>query len=311
MTEKEDHLKSRYNDCVNCLLEISKEIKEKLDELDDKQKKWTGLEKIMTENAEKAKNKIKLDVGGKSFATVKDTLLKYENTYFHTMLSSGKWQPDDDGCYFIDRNPQYFDVILDYMRTGEISLEHWNAKDLAALQKELDYYQIPIPKETFSKPLIWWQESCGNNVAISQNGKVATKIAGGDGWNGMVLGTVANRSFRAKILRGNGNVMLGMAPKTARPNTQNPGAMGWFIYVYNGSLYSPIDTNRAYTAPVRSGSVIDLLYNPKTRQISFSIDGVSKGVAFTIPTITTGDVDLYPCVEFADVSSPVELVQSL
>lgn len=31
---------------------------------------------------------------------------------------SGTWQPGEDGMYFIDRNPQYFQLILDYLRTG-------------------------------------------------------------------------------------------------------------------------------------------------------------------------------------------------
>ena len=45
----------------------------------------------------KANEKIKLDVGGKIFATSKETLLRWPNTYFHGLLVSGNWKPDGDG----------------------------------------------------------------------------------------------------------------------------------------------------------------------------------------------------------------------
>jgi len=60
-----------------------------------------------------------LDVGGRIFSTSKTSLLSLKGTYFESLLSSGKWEPDEDGCYFIDRNPKHFDIILDYLSNGE------------------------------------------------------------------------------------------------------------------------------------------------------------------------------------------------
>lgn len=58
-----------------------------------------GLQKKLT-------LKIKLNVGGKIFTTSKTTLLSVPGSYFHALLSSGKWLPDEDNEYFIDRSPK-------------------------------------------------------------------------------------------------------------------------------------------------------------------------------------------------------------
>ncbi len=49
------------------------------------------------------------------------------------------------GEYFIDRDPKYFDRILEYLRSGKFS---WGGLDSTAKQKllkDLDYYQISLP----------------------------------------------------------------------------------------------------------------------------------------------------------------------
>ena len=48
------------------------------------------------------------------------------------------------GVYFIDRNPKYFDRILDYLRTGEFVWKGLDELGREKLEKDLDYYQIPI-----------------------------------------------------------------------------------------------------------------------------------------------------------------------
>ena len=53
-------------------------------------------------------------------------------------------QPEEDGAYFIDRSHKYFEVILEYLRTGKLSISHLNREQKDNLQHELDYYQIII-----------------------------------------------------------------------------------------------------------------------------------------------------------------------
>jgi ABC-type Fe3+-citrate transport system substrate-binding protein len=94
-------LRSKFQKALEEFLETSDSIEKRLTMLEEKEKKWKELEKMMEENAAKAKQKIKLDIGGKIFTTSKSTLMRYENTYFYAMLASGKWQPDEDGTLFI------------------------------------------------------------------------------------------------------------------------------------------------------------------------------------------------------------------
>jgi len=59
------------------------------------------------------------------------------------MLSGGHWQPDEDGSYFIDRNPKNFGIILEYLRTGQVPvITGWSPTDIMNFQKDLDYFQI-------------------------------------------------------------------------------------------------------------------------------------------------------------------------
>lgn len=49
--------------------------------------------------------------------------------------------PDDDGCYFIDRDGTYFHYIIYYLRSGEIHLPDDDGT-LSLLLKEVDFYQL-------------------------------------------------------------------------------------------------------------------------------------------------------------------------
>ena len=62
-------------------------------------------------------NRVKIDVGGKLFEVSKKTLMSIPNTYFYQLIAnSDKFKPNDDGTYFIERNPLVFDRILDYLQ---------------------------------------------------------------------------------------------------------------------------------------------------------------------------------------------------
>lgn len=80
---------------------------------------------------------IKLNVGGKHFVTSRSTLLAKEplsmlarmfadDNDMYLMNPSAK---DETGAYLIDRSPEYFEPILNYLRHGEVILDkHINPK---------------------------------------------------------------------------------------------------------------------------------------------------------------------------------------
>jgi hypothetical protein len=65
--------------------------------------RWRELQKELEDNSSNAKQRITLNVGGKVFQTAKANLLRFENTYFHAMLGSGQWKPEEDGISSPDK----------------------------------------------------------------------------------------------------------------------------------------------------------------------------------------------------------------
>ena len=112
---------------------------------------------------------VHLNVGGTRFSTSRQTLLlmqssssssslgqsssaggmsaaHQENTFFTALLSGRiSSHKDESGAYFIDRDPDLFRMILNYLRTRAISLEN---VDLKALLHEAEFYGIaPLVKQ--------------------------------------------------------------------------------------------------------------------------------------------------------------------
>ncbi|XP_041969332.1 BTB/POZ domain-containing protein KCTD3 [Aricia agestis] len=83
---------------------------------------------------------VNLNVGGTKFATSWHTLTWVPDTFF-TALLSGRIPTvrDETGAIFIDRDPNLFSLILNYLRTRDIDL---NDVNLRALRHECDYFGI-------------------------------------------------------------------------------------------------------------------------------------------------------------------------
>jgi len=87
---------------------------------------------------------IKLNIGGHYYQTTRDTLLKGQRNFF-TALLSGQMRAiqDDVGAYFIDRDGEYFQPILGFMRTGELYIPPHLVPEKVYL--EAQYFNIKLP----------------------------------------------------------------------------------------------------------------------------------------------------------------------
>ena len=85
---------------------------------------------------------VKLNVGGHYFTTSLQTLTKDPNSMLAAMFS-GKFEmePREDGAFFIDRDGTHFRFILNYLRTGKLTLPD-GATFLKELAEEAEFYQI-------------------------------------------------------------------------------------------------------------------------------------------------------------------------
>ena len=99
--------KKKITEMFDLILQLRQKVD---DEINSLEKKIEHLEKEVNEREQKTKTDIvKLNVGGKKFATSKTTLTMYENSMLSSMFS-GQYElaKDDEGNVFIDRDGALF-----------------------------------------------------------------------------------------------------------------------------------------------------------------------------------------------------------
>jgi len=90
-----------------------------------------------------ASNWIKLNVGGQPFLTTLETILSCPDSVLSKMFDpESGFEPahKENGVYFIDANPTYFGIILDWMRYRQIIAG--SEINLNAVAKIADYYGL-------------------------------------------------------------------------------------------------------------------------------------------------------------------------
>ena len=111
-----------------------------------KEQNWDEVLARVQTYAARATEKIKLDIGGQIFAASKSLLVSFKDSFFSALLSSGRWLPGQDGCYFVDRTPTvYFATMIHFMRTGQFEIQHFTETQRSLLEEEFDFFQIPLP----------------------------------------------------------------------------------------------------------------------------------------------------------------------
>ncbi|XP_062522752.1 uncharacterized protein LOC134197438 [Corticium candelabrum] len=96
---------------------------------------------------------IKLDIGGFIFKTSLETLRKDTDSMLASMFS-GRFvmKEQEDGSYFIDRDPTHFRFILNFLRTGKVIIPHDTiARDELLLEAE--FYNIKPIIDKLNDPM--------------------------------------------------------------------------------------------------------------------------------------------------------------
>lgn len=81
-----------------------------------------------------------LNVGGKRFETLVETLRKYPNTMLGAMFHSRMAQADEHGEFFFDRDPKIFPVVLNFYRHGKILVPTNLSQEM--VKEELEFFGI-------------------------------------------------------------------------------------------------------------------------------------------------------------------------
>lgn len=94
----------------------------------------------MAEKPEKSRI-VRLNIGGRLFATSAETLVTAGDSFFSALLSDKHSSTcDETGAYFIDRSPHYFAPILHYLRCGVLELPPGITR--TSLLKEAEFYGL-------------------------------------------------------------------------------------------------------------------------------------------------------------------------
>ncbi|XP_065195579.1 BTB/POZ domain-containing protein KCTD5-like [Sycon ciliatum] len=86
---------------------------------------------------------VRLNVGGKLFMTTRSTLCKREDSFLSRLCQDDPGLPtykDENGAYLIDRDPDYFSPILNYLRHGKLCVNE--GVSMHAILEEAEFYNI-------------------------------------------------------------------------------------------------------------------------------------------------------------------------
>ena len=197
-------------------------------------------------------------------------------------------EPDQDGEFFIDRDPKHFDLILNYLRsvpTVPQIISQLNSLEFEEFKHEVEYYQISSLIEIVERETIpsFLPDFSGPNVSLDNKSKKLVKVAGGGAWNATALCSKSSK-FAIRLLSvTNGSIMIGLAPKTFQKDSQIFNSCGWYYNIYDGTCYSQSgDSRRSFTSisPNRAvGTIIGIDWNQSTGAVSIFCNGQNMGVA--------------------------------
>ncbi|RCN33390.1 K+ channel tetramerization domain protein [Ancylostoma caninum] len=84
--------------------------------------------------------RVKINVGGGKFETSLTTLTRLNGTMLSIMVAD-RWR--GQGELFVDRDPTYFPLVLNYLREGENFIPPSDLDARESLRREAEFYNLP------------------------------------------------------------------------------------------------------------------------------------------------------------------------
>ncbi len=280
--------------------EIVKRFKKEFDQIIEEERAKMRQE-IEAYKAEKLRMKavevsdddvINLNVGGTKMTTKRSTLCQVKGSLFASMFS-GRWETslerDEDGRIFFDFNPQYFVLILDYLRAKRVATPENPAplpkvpeNQVKSFNNLIEYLGLsdeivpaPIaPPEKFSF------HSTG--VTLQEDGKVAVHDA--TRAHKYVLGDnvyhqgIVRRKLKIESLQNSLWMLVGIVKSDVVPQNDNSnewrGSYGWALGcsggqgVWKEGSYTGDNTLNALT---KQGDTVELVLDCDAAKLSLHL----------------------------------------
>jgi len=171
------------------------------------------------------------------------------------------------------------------------------------------------------QPIVWkWKD--GPNYTVSNNGLTITKSDNSNIFGSQTVTALAQQTIDVskkgkhswKVRIDKGFNMIGVANSLLNQNTPNNfnNGVGWYFYINNSTVFhsGPI---QPYPYPLTKpnlpiGTIVGVELDLDKRELSFSVNGVSKGVA-----VRDFPLDKFPTLTlsccFWNLSSSVTIVE--
>lgn len=289
-----DTFREQYTSLVEGMCELNGVVNAKLKELEEKERhRYSRMRGRVDLTQSIAHTKVGLNVGGQIFAASRDVFLRFENTYFHVLLQSPSWGPGKDGAYFIDRDPTFFNCIMESLRSGRpVDCTGLSLEQVEKLRVELDYYQMPTQPHF---PMRWDATNCAKELTISEWGSTITHVAVTKNWHdGSVLATTPDApSFKVRINDARGNFALGFA-FNSWDDAERLAHKGCFLRndgsVWNEGLWEN------WNLILGQGDVVNVKMDTAASIATFAINGTNRSLG--CERLSTTDCPIFPCVIF-------------
>ncbi|CAB4030426.1 Chaperone dnaK2 [Paramuricea clavata] len=236
---KFDDLVKRFRNEFNDIIEGERaKMKAELDAYNAEKQRMKVI--VVTDN-----DIIHLNVSGHKLTTKRSTLCQVENSLLASMFS-GRWEDslerDQDGAVFFDFNPQYFVIILDYLRAKKVATTENPAPlpivpedDAKNFNNLLEYLGLSdeivpaeiVPSEKFNRH--------SSGVTLEEGGKIA--VNGPNGGHSYVLGgniyqqRIVRLKMKLESFQNNDWMFVGVTKgDVVPPNNLSykwPGSYGW------------------------------------------------------------------------------------
>ena len=231
---------------------------------------------------------VHLNVGGQRLTTTISTLRQVKGSFLASMFS-GRWEDrlkrDKDGAVFFDFNPQYFILILDYLRARKIVSPDHPAPLPTVPKDQLKTFTSLVEYLDLRFLLGEKFNSHSTKIALQENGKAALHF-GTDELPEYVLGEnvynegIANLKLKLESVKDITWMFVGMVKDdavTSDPEANSfkwPGSYGWAL---GSDFYAGVWKNGKWTANntlaglCKQGDTIELVLDYEGGKLSLHL----------------------------------------
>lgn len=138
--EAEQNLNDEILEYAHQLKEFEERLAKYSVEIDGREAKWKTFPKKLLEIQKANEGSCTLNVGGKKFQTSLHTLKSKKGTIFYKQILRQEIKPGSTTFY--ERDPTYFPIILNFLRTGQFTPGKLDDEEKQDLLNEAHFYEI-------------------------------------------------------------------------------------------------------------------------------------------------------------------------